>query len=232
MPSNLILSSWWSGVWSWLWGLGGVGLVLLAFADNAPFLSSPAGSVDIFLILLAGGHPQSWAWYALAATTGEIAGGYVTYRASLAGSRKTLENNIGEATARRICQWFEKNAFITVFLGAILPPPFPFTSVLMAAGIMQCSGKTFLGALAAGRGVRYFATAWLARLYGRQMITLLARNYRPALYILISLAVIGGIAALMYFCYRRVRSRREVKTRTTEVSHETRGTHSGLDTPL
>jgi membrane protein YqaA with SNARE-associated domain len=212
MRGALLFASWWSGVWSWLWGLGGVGLVMLAVADNAPFLSSPAGSVDIFLILLAGGHPQSWAWYALAASAGEIAGGYVTYRVSLAGSRKTLDKKIGEAATRRICQWFERSAFLTVFLGAILPPPFPFTSVLMAAGIMQYSSTMFITALTAGRGVRYFTTAWLARLYGRQMIALLARNYRPALYTLTSLALVGGIAGLIYW---RVRSRRGLDSAKT-----------------
>jgi len=209
MNIALLAVSWWSaGVWQWLSGLGAVGLLVLGFADNGPFLSTPAGGVDVLLILLAGGHPQSWAWYALAATTGEILGGYLTYRLAKAGSRKALEKKIGYAAAARLCQRFETNAFITLFTGAVLPPPFPFTSVLMTAGIMQCPPKTFLSGLTAGRALRYFATAWLSRLYGRQMIALLARNYRPALYTLIALAVTGGIGALVYFRYYRGRKRR------------------------
>ncbi len=208
MNISMLPASWWSGAWPWLQGLGSVGLILLAFADSAPFVDAPPGTLDVFLIVLSGSHPQSWAWYALMASAGEIMGGYFTYRVAQAGSRKALEKRIGEATAGKLYKQFEKRAFITLFTGAVLPPPFPFTPLLMAAGITQCPRKTFISALAAGRGLRYFATAWLARLYGRQMIALFARNYRPALYILISLAVAGGIGALIYFRYRRVRSRR------------------------
>lgn len=221
MNKVLLSASWWSAsAWGWLWHLGAVGLILLAFADNAPVFSSPAGSVDVFLILLCGGHPRSWAWYAVAASVGEIVGGYVTYRVSLAGSQKTLEKKIGEATAAKIWKWFEKSAFVTVFLGAILPPPFPFTSVLMAAGIMHCPRGTFLSALVTGRSLRYFGLAWLSRSYGRQIIALVARNYRPAMYTLIALAVLGGVGALIYFHHRNTHRNRGVDAGSASVDHK------------
>lgn len=212
--------SWSAGAWRWLWGLGGVGLILLGFADSAPFVDAPPGSLDVLLIMLCGSHPQSWALYALMAGLGEIIGGYITYRVTQAGSRKAFEKKIGQAAAARLYQRFEKSAFITVFTGALLPPPFPFTPLLMAAGITQCPQKTFISALAAGRGLRYFGVAWLARLYGRQMVALLARNYRPALYTLIALAVIGGIGGLIYFHRRRSRSH-ETDAGRTQAAHKT-----------
>ena len=92
---------------------------------------------------------------------------------------------------------------MTVFTGSILPPPFPFTPVLMAPGTMQYSSKKFLSALTAGRALRFFAVAYLARIYSRQMIALLSRHYRPMLYVLIALAVAAGIGALVYFKWYR-----------------------------
>jgi hypothetical protein len=40
-------------VWKWIQRLGGPGLILLGLADNTPFISAPAGSVDVFVILLS-----------------------------------------------------------------------------------------------------------------------------------------------------------------------------------
>ena len=109
------------------------------------------------------------------ATVGEVLGGYLTYRLAEKGGQQTLEKKVGKPRAEKIYKRFEKRGFITVFTGSILPPPFPFTPVLMAAGIMQYPRKKFLSALTAGRAVRYFAVAYLGRVYGRRMIGFFSR---------------------------------------------------------
>ena len=40
-------------VWECVHRLGGLGLILLGLADNTPFISAPAGSEDVFVILLS-----------------------------------------------------------------------------------------------------------------------------------------------------------------------------------
>ena len=96
-----------------------------------------------------------------------------------------------------------------VFTGSMLPPPFPFISVLMAAGIMQYQRKKFLSALTVGRGLRFFAVAYLGRIYGRPMIAFFSRHYRPMLYVQIALAVTAGIGTLAYFKWYRPKVQRE-----------------------
>ncbi len=123
-------------VWKWIHRLGGPGLILLGIADNTPFISAPAGSTDVLVILLAAHRHEWWAYYALMATVGEVLGGYLTYRLAQKGGQQTLERKVGKPRAEKIYRLFEKRGGITVFTGSILPPPFPFTSVLMAAGIM------------------------------------------------------------------------------------------------
>jgi len=186
-------------VWKWIHRLGGPGLILLGIADNAPFFSAPAGSVDAFVILLSAHRHEWWAYYAFMATVGEVLGGYLAYRLAQKGGQKTLEKKIGKPRAEKLYKHFEKHGCMTVFTGSILPPPFPFTSVLMAAGIMQYPSKKFLSALTAGRGLRFFAVAYLGRIYGRQMIAFFSQHYRPTLYVLIALAVTASIGALVYF---------------------------------
>lgn len=190
-------------VWKWLRRLGGPGLILLGLADNAPLISAPAGSVDVCVILLSAHQHGWWPYYAFMATVGEVLGGYLAYRLAEKGGQETLEKRVGRPRAEKLYQRFEKHGGITVFTGSILPPPFPFTSVLMAAGVMQYPHKRFLSALAAGRAVRFCGVAYLGTIYGQQVIALFSRHYRTMLYLLIALAVAASVGALVYFKWYR-----------------------------
>src|SRR5260370_39095160 len=151
-----------SSLWKWIHGLGGPGLILLGIVDTAPFISTPPGSVDLFLALLASHNREWWAYYALMATLGEVAGGYATYRHAEKGGEKLLERKTGKSLVQQVYKWFQRvGAGPLVLLGAILPPPFPFTAVLMAAGIMHYPRNKFLPRLSAGRAVRFLLIAYL-----------------------------------------------------------------------
>jgi len=204
---NLILLAAAESLRDWSLHLGGLGLIVLGLADNTPFVSAPPGSMDMAVIALSARRTQWWVWYALMATVGEVLGGYLTYRLAARGGKDTLEKKIGESRAARFYKHFEKRGFGTIIAASILPPPFPFTSVVMAAGIMQYPTKEFLPALAAGRATRFFAIAGLARIYSRQMIALFTRYEQPALYLLIAIAVIAGFGTLIVFLRWRRRKR-------------------------
>ena len=194
-------------VWRWIQGLGGLGLILLGLADNTPFVSAPPGSEDVFLILLSAHHPHSWVYYAFMATVGEVLGGYLGYRLAAKGGQETFEKKVGKPHAEKIYKQFEKRGFLTMFTGSVLPPPFPFSPVVMAAGVMQYPRKKFLSALFAGRAARFLTAAFLGRVYGQQMVAFFSRHYWPLLYVLISVAAAAGIGALVYFKWYRPRQR-------------------------
>jgi len=203
-------------MWEWIHRLGVPGLVLLGIADNWPFVSSPAGSVDVLVILLAAHRPGWWPYYALMAMLGEVLGGYLTYRLAAKGGQQTLERKVGKTRAEKLYGLFAKRGFGAVFAGSVLPPPFPFTSVLMAAGIMQYPRRRFFVALTAGRSARYFAIAYLGSVYGRRVIGFFAHYYRPSLYILIGFGVTAGIGALIYYKWYRPRVQKKTRTRTRQ----------------
>jgi len=194
-------------VWTWIQGLGGLGLILLGLADNTPFVSAPPGSEDVFLILLSAHHPHWWFYYAFMATVGEVLGGYLGYRLAAKGGHETFEKKVGKPRAEKIYEQFDKRGYLTVFTGSVLPPPFPFSPVVMAAGVMQYPRKKFLSALSAGRAARFLTVAFLGRVYGQQMVAFFSRHYRPLLYVLISVAAAAGIGALVYFKWYRPRQR-------------------------
>jgi membrane protein YqaA with SNARE-associated domain len=204
-----------SALRSWLHRLGGAGLVLLGIADNS--LIPLPGSMDVFTVLLSARNRDWWFYYAFMATVGAVLGGYLTYRLAEKGGEETLEKKIGKWRAEGIYQRFEKRGSFWVFLGAVLPPPTPIVPFLMAAGVLHHPKRKFLAALSAGRGLRYFALAYVGRSYGRAIIGFLSQYYRPVLYALITLAVLGASATLLYFKYYRPRRRREQQERGEPV---------------
>jgi membrane protein YqaA with SNARE-associated domain len=215
-------------VWTWIQGLGGLGLILLGLADNVPFVSAPPGSEDVFLILLSAHHPQWWVYYSFMATVGEVLGGYLGYRLAAKGGRETFEKKVGRARAEKIYERFEKRGYLTVLTGSILPPPFPFSSLVMAAGVMQYPRQKFFSALLAGRGARFLAVAFLGRVYGQQMIGFFSRHYRTAFYVLISVVVIAGIGALVYFIWYRPKQRRGGEARLADRKEKSVSSSQGI----
>ncbi len=188
-------------VWNWLRHLGGVGLIILGLADNS--VVPLPGSMDVLTILLAARHKQLWWYYAFMATVGAVIGGYITYGLARKGGKEAFERKLSKSRADKMFERFEKWGFFAVAVPALLPPPFPIVPFLLAAGAMQYSRQKFVGALALGRGVRFTIVAGLGAIYGRHIVRFFSRYYKPALVILIGLAVIAGVLSLVqYYRYK------------------------------
>jgi membrane protein YqaA with SNARE-associated domain len=183
--------------WKWLLRYGGPGLIVVGLIDNS-VIPIPGG-MDVSVVLLTAHHRQWWPYYAVMATIGAVIGGYLTYRLARKGGKEGLEKKIGKKQADKVYKKFEKGGFSTVFIGSILPPPFPMVPVLMAAGVLQYSRGRFLIALASGRALRFFTVALLSSIYGTAIVGWLGRYYKPLLYALIVLTVLGVLGALLYF---------------------------------
>lgn len=205
-----------AGLGRWLLGLGGPGLIVVGLIDNS-VIPIPGG-MDLFVILLTAHRPGWWPYYGAFATAGAVIGGYVTYRLAKKGGKEGFEKKIGRRRAQKVYQRFEKGGFSTIAVGSILPPPFPMVPVLMAAGVMQYSRKKFLGALALGRGIRFFAVAFLGKIYGTAIVGWFARYYKTFFYVTIAAGVAGGVCAFLYFkWYRPKHQPKDKQDRPTKV---------------
>jgi membrane protein YqaA with SNARE-associated domain len=161
--------------------------------------------MDIATIFLAARDTHLWLYYALMATAGSVAGGFVTYRLARKGGKEALEHRSSRGYMRKVCEIFEKWGFAAVAVPALLPPPVPMTPFVVAAGAMQYSLKKFLTALTLARLVRYIVLASLAAHYGRQIITLISHNL---LLVGIVIALLLGAAVALVFVIRGGRTRR------------------------
>lgn len=190
-----------TGLWSTLKNLGILGQVLLGIAD-ASVIPTP-GSLDALTVLLAASNQKLWWLYALAATVGSVAGGYLTYRIGVRGGKEALENRVPPKKLERIYSMSQRYGFGAIMVPAILPPPVPLSPFLIAAGAMKVPKHKFLTAFSVGRLIRYGVFAFLGKVYGKQLLGFVSHYYKPILWLLVGLAVAGGIAATIYFVRRK-----------------------------
>jgi membrane protein YqaA with SNARE-associated domain len=191
------MTVWSMTAWQHLRRLGGPGLVLLGIADNS--VIPLTGSMDVLTIWLAARHHEPWPYYALMATIGAVIGGYITYALARKGGKEAMERKLSKRRAAQFSKAFARWGFAAVAIPALMPPPFPFVPFLLAAGAMQYSPKKFLGALTLGRGVRYTIAAGLGYHYGRHILRFFSQYYKPAMAILIGLAVVGAVLSLIQY---------------------------------
>jgi len=185
---------------SWLERLGGVGLILLGLADNS--VVPMPGSMDALTIVLSAHQKGWWPYYAIMATIGGIVGAYVTYGLGFKSGEQALEKKLPKKKAERIYKLFKRYGFWSLFVPALLPPPVPYSPFLIVAGALKYPKRYFLVAVGLARAIRYSLLAWLGSMYSKQIFGFFHNYYRPMLWTVVALAVIGGLAAL-YWTWKR-----------------------------
>ena len=168
--SKLILLSTTSFVLRTFLRLGMPGLFLMSALDSS-FLVLPFGN-DLLLIALVSAKRESLIWigYVLVSAAGSVLGVFVVDLLMRKAGEKGLERFVKPQRIERLKKKLENKLGITVFVATIVPPPFPFTPVIMTASALQCSRRKLFGAVFVGRLLRYTAESILALYFGRQVI--------------------------------------------------------------
>lgn len=174
---------------------GGIGLFGIAFLDS--FVLSFPLLMDLLVIELSLLNRHRMPYYAAMATSGSLCGATALYFLARKGGEKLFNKRAGRR-AKRIRKWVDEHAFLSVFIPAILPPPFPFEPFIVAEGVFQAPLRTFLLGILAGRGLRYFAEGLLARRYGDSATQLLVHHKLAFALIFV------GLCAAVYLGYRLI----------------------------
>jgi membrane protein YqaA with SNARE-associated domain len=182
----------------WALGLGGMGMFVIALLDSS-VLSFPQVA-DALVLLQSARHPHHMLYYAGMTTLGSLAGCFVLYAAGRKGGEVFLRRRFKAAHVDRAFRLYRRFGLLVVLVPALLPPPAPFKIFVLLSGAAGLSPLAFGFAVAIGRGVRYFAQAWLAAAYGDEAADLLARHGGEAIAVLAAVTLVG---ALCYMAWQR-----------------------------
>jgi uncharacterized membrane protein YdjX (TVP38/TMEM64 family) len=95
--------------------------------------------------------------------------------------------------------WVQRNAFLSVFIPGILPPPFPFKVFVLAEGVFQVPLRMFVLALLCGRALRYFIEGILAVKYGDAVLVyLIEHKIGFAVTVTATLAVLFVVSRILF----------------------------------
>ena len=183
--------------------LGMPGLFLMSALDSS-FLVLPFGN-DLLLIALVSSNRESLIWIAYVAISaiGSVVGVFVLDLLMRKAGEKGLERFVSERKVERWKKKLENKLGVTVFVATLVPPPFPFTPVIMTASALQCSRKKLLGAVFVGRVIRFTVEAILALYFGRQLIAYINSDVVTYfVYALIAAAVILSTLSLLRWVRR------------------------------
>ena len=154
-------------IFLWLQGLvmafGGGGLFVVTFLDSS-VLSFPFFP-DALLIELCIANHTRMPYYAAMAAIGSLSGSLVLYFLAEKAGEAFFHKHAG-GKAEKIKEWVDNNGFLSAFIPAVLPPPFPFKPFVLAEGVFQVPPRTFILAILLGRAVRYGGEGILAVRYG------------------------------------------------------------------
>lgn len=194
------------GLMSW-WGLG-----LIAALDSTIVVVIPL-AVDIAVIVLASRHRELFWFYPIIGSLGSLLGAALTFYAGRRLGEPGLEHFVSKGRLESIHRRVEEKGAVALAVLDLLPPPFPFTACILAAGALDVSTNLFFGTLFVTRLIRFGAEAVLAHYYGKQIIGWLESSTFQ--YIGIGLFVIAFIATVIgaIQLVRKTRAHREASPR-------------------
>jgi len=187
-----LLASWAYWIFQFFRRLGAFGILLLSALDSS-ILILPFGN-DLLLIALitASRSGAKWIFYVVMCAVGSMLGALFDDLLTRKAGEKGLRKFVDRKQIKRLKAKIEKHAGWAVFTVTLLPPPFPFTAVIMTAAALQYSRKRLLLLVLCGRLLRFTLLALLALYFGQKLLSYVNSSVLEYfVYALIGIALVG-----------------------------------------
>lgn len=165
--------------------MGGIGIFAIAFLDST-IIPLPVIN-DVILIDLSVRYPDHMPYYALMSVVGSVLGCIALFLVARKGGEAYFKKYAGPRSGK-IRKWVQENEFLTVLVGALMPPPTPFKLVVIGSGAFNMSLRNFVIALSIARAIRYFGLGFLAVRYGDQATQFVLQHK-----VSMSLVILGAV---------------------------------------
>ena len=175
-----------------------IGIVVLAALDSTLFFSLPFG-IDAVVIILAARLREMWWIVPLLASVGSVAGAALTFWMGKKVGEKGLDRWVtDERRLERIRRHIRDKGAIALAVLDLIPPPFPFTPFVLAAGALEVAPRMFFGTLVVCRMFRFGIEAVLAIRYGRRILSWLDSDiFHDVVTFFIVIAVVLTVLSLV-----------------------------------
>jgi membrane protein YqaA with SNARE-associated domain len=196
------------------------GVFVLAALDSTFFFTLPLGIDAVVVLLAARGGLYFWTT-PLLATVGSLAGAALTYWTGARIGDAGLRRFASDTWLTRIRRRMKGSAVMLAALD-LMPPPFPFSLFVLAAGAAKTDRRRFFAALAACRLLRFGVEALLGLRYGRFALRWIeSETVEWVVAVSVMLAIAAGL-----FSLGRLR-----RGRTTARASTGRGRRPGARSP-
>src|SRR5262245_57180406 len=145
------------------------GLWLIAALDSTMIFFLPL-AVDIAVVILASRSRELFWMYSILASAGSLCGAAVTYYIGRRLGEAGLERHVPKKRLARFRRRIEEKGAVALAVLDLIPPPFPFTACVLAAGALKVNTWLFFVTLFLSRLLRFGAEGVLAYFYGRKII--------------------------------------------------------------
>jgi membrane protein YqaA with SNARE-associated domain len=168
-----ILSRYTAFLWSLLAPLGIWGVFVIAAVDGAA-LGLP---MDVVVASYVYKNKSLFLLYAVLASSGSALGSSVLYLIGYLGGETFLRKRMSEKRFTEIHRSFDRHEFWALMFPAMLPPPTPFKLFVLSAAVFEMNFVHFLGAIFAGRFVRFFLLGLLTIKFGPGFVEVARRLF-------------------------------------------------------
>jgi len=187
--------------------LGAWGVLAIAGIDSSLF----GMPLDLVVAGYIYSNPHKFLLYVVMASVGSSLGSLVIYGIGYRGGEALLRKRMSAERFEKIHRGFEEHPFWTLMLPAMLPPPTPFKLFVLGAGVSEMKFTHFVGAIFAGRFVRFVILGVLTLLFGPQFIELTGHVFREHFSVVAGVAI-GAITVWLIMRERTRRRRLRVQT--------------------
>jgi membrane protein YqaA with SNARE-associated domain len=184
------------------------GLMIIAALDSSMIFFLPM-AVDLAVVILTTQSTDLWWMYPVLAAAGSVCGGAVTFYVGSRLGEAGLKRFVSDKRMAAIRRQVESKGAVALAATSLVPPPFPFTASILAAGALQLNAFVFFVTFFLTRTMRYMAEALLAHFYGPRIIEWLRSETLEYIGIGLFAAAVIGSAATAVQLLRKTRGRRK-----------------------
>lgn len=182
-------------------GLGYFAPLAMGILDSS-FLVLPFGN-DLLIVGLVARHHGGSPWYILSAACGSTVGVLLLSLVARKLGEKGVRMIAGDKRYNRLKDRIGNHAGFTISIGALAPPPFPFTVVIAAVATFDYPIWRILVFNFFARGVRFAILAILAIEFGKAVMGIIkSAPFEWAMIVFIALCAIASIFSIWRWLHR------------------------------